>query len=104
MDSTAFLVIAIIAIIVQSFMLFMALFEPGLDYKISTKTSAPLDSEEFLRTLEAITDAKIQRKNRIEVLTNAEVYYEAELEAIRAARHSINLEAYIFQISAQRES
>jgi cardiolipin synthase len=90
-------IIAVIAIFVLSFMLFMALFEPGLDYKIYTQTNAPLDSEEFLRTLEAITDAKLQRGSRIEVLTNASVYYEAELSAIRAAQKSINLEAYIFQ-------
>ncbi|HJZ11038.1 MAG TPA: phospholipase D-like domain-containing protein, partial [Acidobacteriota bacterium] len=33
----------------------------------------------------------------VEVLTNGEVFYEAQLEAIRNARSSINLEAYIFQ-------
>jgi cardiolipin synthase len=33
----------------------------------------------------------------VEVLTNGEVFYEAELEAIRAARESVNIEAYIFQ-------
>lgn len=97
MDSTAFLVIAIIAICVQSFLLFLALFEPGLDYKIHAHSPAPLDSEDFLRTLEAITDAKIQRCSRVEVLTNASIYYEAELAAIRAAQKSVNLEAYIFQ-------
>ena len=97
MDSTAFLVIAIIAIIAQSFMLFLALFEPGLDYKIKTPPPEPLESEDFLRILEAITDAKAQPRSSVEVLTNGEVYYEAELEAIRAARHSVNLEAYIFQ-------
>jgi cardiolipin synthase len=97
MDSTTFLVIAIIAIAIQSFLLFLALFEPGLDYKISTKPSAPLDSEEFVYLLEALTDAKANRRSRIEVLTNGEVYYEAELAAIRAAQKSVNLEAYIFQ-------
>ena len=97
MDSTAFLVIAIIAIAVLSFMLFLALFEPGLDYKISAEPKEPIESDQFLCILEAITDAKINYQNRIEVLTNGEVYYEAELEAIRAARSSVNLEAYIFQ-------
>ncbi|HVG34936.1 MAG TPA: phospholipase D-like domain-containing protein [Pyrinomonadaceae bacterium] len=97
MDSTAFLVIAIIAIAVLSFMLFLALFEPGLDYKISTPSTEPIESDQFLCILEAITDAKINYQNRIEVLTNGEVYYEAELEAIRAAHSSVNLEAYIFQ-------
>ena len=47
--------------------------------------------------LGALVDSQIYQRTRIEVLTNAEVFYEAELEAIRAARHSINLEAYIFQ-------
>lgn len=94
---TPFLVVAIIAIGVLSFLLFLALFEPGLDYKISAKPSAPLDSEEFICQLEALTDAKANRRNCIEVLTNGEVYYEAELAAIRAAKKSVNLEAYIFQ-------
>lgn len=95
--STAFLIVACIAIIVLSFLLFLALFEPGLDYKVTMPPSAPLESEDFLRMLEALTDAKAHRKTRIEVLTNGEVYYEAELEAIRAARESVNLEAYIFK-------
>jgi cardiolipin synthase len=47
--------------------------------------------------LEAITDSKIHRHGRVEVLTNGEVFYESELEAIRAARESVNIEAYIFQ-------
>jgi cardiolipin synthase A/B len=97
MDSTAFLVIAIIAIAAQSLLLILALFEPGLDYKISTKSCDPIESEEFLCMLEALTDSKIHRRSSIEVLTNGEVYYEAELAAIREAQQSINLEAYIFQ-------
>lgn len=97
MDSTAFLVIAVIAIVIQGFLLFLALFEPGLDYKITTPPSAPLASEDFLRILESLTDSKVNKCTHIEVLTNGENYYEAELQAIRAAEHSINLEAYIFQ-------
>ncbi len=97
MDSTAFLVIAVIAIVGQGLLLFLALFEPGLAYKITTPPSSPLDSDDFLRMLEALTDAKVHRHSRFKVLTNGEVYYEAELEAIRAAQHHINLEAYIFK-------
>src|SRR5919201_996577 len=97
MDSNVFLVIAIIAIAVLSFLLFLALFEPGLDYKIAIEPPDSLESEDFLHMLEALTDAQIRRCNQIEVLTNGENYYEAELEAIRAARQSVNLEAYIFQ-------
>jgi cardiolipin synthase len=97
MDSTTFLVIAIIAIVVLAFLLFLALFEPGLAYKISSCTTEPLESEDFLCVLEAITDSKIHRHGRVEVLTNGEVFYEAELEAIAAAKESVNIEAYIFQ-------
>lgn len=95
--STWFLVVAVIAIIGQSLLLVLALFEPGLDYKIEAHPDAPLDSEDFERMLEALTDAQIHCGNRIEVLTNGEVYYEAELAAIRAAERNINLEAYIFK-------
>ena len=34
---------------------------------------------------------------KIERLKNGESFYTAELDAIAAARHSINLEAYIFE-------
>ena len=95
--SILFLVFETIAIIVLLFLLFLALFEPGLDYKISTPVTAPLESEDFLRSLEGLTDAKVHRQTHIEVLTNGEVYYEAELAAIRLAKETINLEAYIFQ-------
>lgn len=97
MDSTAFLVIAVIAIALLAFLLFLALFEPGLAYKISAPKTEPLESDDFLCVLEAITDSKIHRHGRVEVLTNGEVFYEAELAAIRAARESVNIEAYIFQ-------
>ncbi|HEX8889533.1 MAG TPA: cardiolipin synthase [Pyrinomonadaceae bacterium] len=97
MDSTFFLAAAIIGMLVLCFLLFLALFEPGLAYKISSPETEPLDSEDFLCVLEAITDSKVHRKGRVEVLTNGEIYYEAELEAIRAASDSIHIEAYIFQ-------
>ncbi len=77
-------------------MLFLALFEPGLRYKIYKSPGIALDSEDFSRLLGALTDAQVQRHNRIEVLTNGEVFYEAEIEAIKKARYNINIEAYIF--------
>ena len=97
MDLSAFNVIAIIAIAFLALMLVLALFEPGLRYKIRAAPSVPIDSEDFVRMLGALADAQVHSHNRVEVLTNGEVFYEAELEAIRRARHSINIEAYIFQ-------
>ena len=92
-----FTAVAVVAIVAQSFLLFLALFEPGLDYRVKTPLPSSLDSPDFLRMLEALTDSKLSTCTSVEVLTNGEVYYEAELQAIRAARHSVNLEAYIFQ-------
>ena len=97
MDSTAFQVIAIIAIALQGLLLFLALFEPTLRYRISQPPAHPVDSERFLHVLATLADSTIRRNTAIEVLTNGEIFYEAELEAIRKAEHSINLEAYIFQ-------
>jgi cardiolipin synthase len=97
MDSTFFLVLAIIAILLQGLSIYLFFFEPALSYRIIKQPKVPSDSNAFLRVLEAIGDAQLIEGNRIEVLTNGEAYYEAELEAIRGAYHSISLEAYIFQ-------
>ncbi|MDQ3918857.1 MAG: phospholipase D-like domain-containing protein [Acidobacteriota bacterium] len=94
---TWFDVIAIGSVVVVAFMFFLALFEPGLAYKVERTESCDLDSPDFLRMIEALTDAQVRGGGSVEVLTNGEVYYEAELEAISRARRSVNLEAYIFQ-------
>lgn len=96
-DSTAFIIIALLAIGAQGLLLFLAFFEPHLQYKITGSPTCPIDSEDFVRMLEGLADSKLHHKSKIEVLTNGEVYYEAELAAIRTAEQSINLEAYIFQ-------
>ena len=96
-DSTAVRVIAVICVAFVALFLFLALFQPSLKYKIPAPPDGSINSPEFLRMLEALADAKINPKTAIEVLTNGEVFYKAEIEAIRTARHNINLEAYIFQ-------
>jgi cardiolipin synthase len=94
---TWFDVIAVGSVAIVAFMLVLALFTPGIAYKVSGAGSLDLDAEGFLRMVEAITDAQVRRPSSVEVLTNGEVYFEAELEAIARAEHSVNLEAYIFQ-------
>jgi cardiolipin synthase len=89
--------IAILAIAFLLLMLILALFEPGLRYRIAAPPAAPVESEDFLRILGALANSTIPRNTRIKVLTNGEVFYEAELEAIRNAEHNVNIEAYIFQ-------
>src|SRR5205085_5467793 len=64
---------------------------------IARKPPYPLDSDEFCKMIGAIAESEINSNSRVEVLTNGEHFYEAELAAIKSARRSINLEAYIFQ-------
>jgi cardiolipin synthase A/B len=90
-------ILSIIAITFLSVMLFLALFEPYLEYKITKSPDVALDSEEFFCIVAALANAQTHHHNRVEVLTNGEVYYEAELQAIKSAKNHINIEAYIFQ-------
>lgn len=97
MHLSGFEILAILAIGFQSFLLFLALFEPTLRYKISRAPSAPLDSEEFNKILATLADSALHTNTKIDVLTNGENFYDAELAEIRNAKKSINIEAYIFQ-------
>jgi cardiolipin synthase len=97
MDSTAYLVLSWIGLAFLSLMLFLALFEPSLPYRISKRPPLPLDSNQFRRLVAALGSGSFHPRNKIDVLQNGEVYYPAELEAIRQARHSVNIEAYIFK-------
>ncbi|MDB5322600.1 MAG: phospholipase D/Transphosphatidylase [Phycisphaerales bacterium] len=90
-----FLTFSIIAITITVVMFLLILFEPGLKYEV-TAPEHPLDSDQFLCLLGALSDAQVHRDSRVQVLTNGAAFYEAQLEAIRGARRSINLEAYIF--------
>jgi cardiolipin synthase len=97
MESLAFFALQWIAIVFLGFMLVLALFEPSLPYKVTAIPSDPLDSPGFQRLLASLAGSHGHDGCKVEVLTNGEVYYEAELAAIREAKHSVNLEAYIFQ-------
>ncbi|HJQ23015.1 MAG TPA: phospholipase D-like domain-containing protein [Blastocatellia bacterium] len=97
MDVSAYDVLSIIAIAFLALMLILALFEPGLPYKINATESLPTDSARFQRVLAALADTQVHCTNRVEVLTDGPQFYEAELEAISCAAHSVNVEAYIFQ-------
>ena len=97
MESTPLIVIAIIAIILQALTLILAFFEPGLAYDVSAPPREGLASEDFLRVLGILCGTNVHRDTRVEALTNGEVFYERELDAIRGARRQVHLEAYIFQ-------
>jgi cardiolipin synthase len=97
LESVFFVVIQWVAIAFLGLMLFLALFEPPIPYRLTSIPSDALGSPGFRRTLAALSGSEICEGNRVDVLTNASMFYEAELLAISLARHSVNLEAYIFQ-------
>jgi cardiolipin synthase A/B len=92
-----FLALAILGIGLQLLLVLLALFEPGLAYRTVEPPSSPVDSSEFARTVAVLSDTWAHSDTAIEVLANGEVFYEAELEAIRGAQSHVCLEAYIFQ-------
>jgi cardiolipin synthase len=76
------------------------LFGPSPDYDILGRSELPANTtDDFLRLAESLADAPANRTGRFDVLTNGPCFYPAALEAIRSARHSVSLEAYIFHRS-----
>jgi cardiolipin synthase A/B len=94
---TYLLVFAIGGIAVSLLTFLIAFFHPGLEYRTGTPDLPPLQSPEFARLVALLSDSEIHPDTAIEVLTNGECFYEAELAAIRGAQSHIALEAYIFQ-------
>lgn len=97
--STAFLVVSYLAIGAAAIVILVALFDPGIRYKISSPETPDNTSGEFTRTLELWTDSKVNQSVDLTVLTNGNVFYEEELASIRSAATSVCLEAYIFKES-----
>jgi cardiolipin synthase len=91
-----YFVFSLIAVAVTIILLLLVLFEQGLKYHVRSSRHS-LESDEFLCLLGALADAQVHADSRVEVLTNGAAFYEAELAAIRAAKRSVNLEAYIFR-------
>ena len=95
--SNTFVVFACLAMLAQAIIIVVALFGPLPKYKIRMPGSESVASDQFLWNLQAITDAKLNHCNQIEVFTNGDHFYEAELKAISQAKKNIDIEAYIFQ-------
>jgi len=90
-----FHIVALVALGIVAVLLFLVLFEPPLRYEVAPPPLS-LDSDEFLCLLGALADAQVHRQSAVEVLSGGEVFYPAELEAIRAARRSVHIEAFLF--------
>jgi cardiolipin synthase len=94
--SKALRIVSVIAILALLIMILVGLFAPGLPYSLVTPPAVAVDTTAFLNELEPLTDSKVTHNNQIEVLENGENFYRAELDAMRQARRSIDIEAYIF--------
>lgn len=80
----------------MTILIVVGLFAPGLKYSLVPPPQLSVDQPAFLNELEPMVSSKITRNNLIEVIENGENFYQAELTAMRQARRSINIEAYIF--------
>ena len=88
-------IVAVIAIVAIVLLMLTGLFAPGLRYWLVLPPEKPVDGQAFLNELEPL-GSKVKRNNQIEVIENGENFYEAELDMMRHASRSINIEAYIF--------
>jgi cardiolipin synthase A/B len=91
-------VLGIVALVLVASSSIGGLIGPTPRYKLTDRSTLPAnDSDRFLEIVIALTDSQLNRTGTVEVLTNGPSFYPAELEAIRNAGKSVNLEAYIFQ-------
>ena len=84
------------ALVLHGSRLLFDLFGPVLPYQLQGRPPKELDSAEFVRYLSLITDAAAHRNTKVQRLKNGDEFYPAELEAIRNAKSSIDLEVYAF--------
>lgn len=98
MEFSIFHAFAITALAVVAILLYLILFEPGLPYHINAPLP-PCDSLASRDLVRAIVDAPLLGTSHFEVLANGEAFYAAELAAMRKARQSIHIEAYVFRDS-----
>jgi len=89
-------IVAVTAIVAIVLLMLTGLFAPGLRYWLVLPPEKPVDGQGFLNELEPLVSSKVTRNNQIEVIENGENFYEAELDVMRHASRSINIEAYIF--------
>ena len=78
-----------------AWLILASLFTPHIPYHIEADVDAA--SDHFIHVLESICQTHLEHGNRVEVLTNGDRFYPAMIDAIRHARETVNLEAYIFK-------
>ena len=87
--------LALIGSVFVVWLLIVALFAPHIPYQLHQRLDCT--SRQFIYSLQYATLSSVHHNSHFDVLTNASQFYPAMLEAIRDARHSINMECYIFR-------
>jgi cardiolipin synthase len=90
--------LALIGCIFVVWFLVVTLFAPHIRYKLHARLDCA--SKDFIYSLNNVTLSSVHHESHFEVLTNAAQFYPSMLAAIRDARHSINMECYIFRPDA----
>lgn len=88
-------VVAILGALVLTWLVYLLLFERGAFYRTNVPVHALGDSEK-LRLLSALLGTPVLPVHSLDVLNEGPELYESQIAAIRAAKSSIHLEAYIF--------
>lgn len=86
---------AVLAALVLAWLLYLLLFERGAMYRASAPVHELGDRERW-RLLAAVLGAGVQSIRSLQVLNEGPRMYESQIAAIRAAKSSVHLEAYIF--------
>ena len=102
MELTFFHLGAIAALAILVSLMYLVLFEPALAYRVDDYLPA-CDSAASRELIRALVDAPMNTAEELLVLTNGEAFYAAELAAMRGARTTVHLEAYVFHRSAIAE-
>jgi cardiolipin synthase len=87
--------LAVVAVLVLALLLYLLLFERGTFYRTDTPVHQ-LDDAQRLRLLSSILAAQVQSVDSLHVLREGTQLYAPQIQAIRNARRSVHLEAYIF--------
>jgi cardiolipin synthase A/B len=88
--------LSVAAVLIVGLLVFLLLFEPGLYYRLAAPVH-DLEDDDKLHLLTGLVGGAVRQAEEVLVFSRGEDFYAAQLAAIVAARHTVHLEAYIFQ-------
>jgi cardiolipin synthase A/B len=86
---------ALVGAVFVVWLLVVSLFAPHIPYTLHSRQDCA--SKQFIYSLHSATLSAVHHDSHFEVLTNANQFYPAMLDAIAVAERTINMECYIFQ-------